>query len=105
MHGIVSMGDCVASLANIMWTAHAKSQQHKHIMYSASAASIGRCICHYELHHAHAHAYQRAMPIMQEIASMGFWSLNTAQSVYLLTRLKDKGLAAMGMYRERRVHA
>lgn len=34
---------------------------------------------------------------MQEIARAGFWPLNTAQSVYLVTGLKAKGLAAMGI--------
>lgn len=38
------------------------------------------------------------LPAMQEIARMGFWALNVAQAVYLLTGLKSKGLAAMGIW-------
>lgn len=35
---------------------------------------------------------------LQEIARLGFWSLNTLQSCYILTGLKPRPLAAMGMW-------
>lgn len=45
-------------------------------------------------------AHYPPLPLLalQDIARMGNWATNTAQAVYLLTGLKARGLAAMGMW-------